>query len=118
MTEISISDLNTVYAGRNGMLFDKVMENLIRCPEGKTGTCTLPEGIKGIGNNAFSRCRKLNEIILQEGLTRIGSKAFSSCSGIPEIELPSSLTNVGSYAFNGCKALKSIRSQGGLPDSL
>ncbi len=74
----------------------------------------LPEGLESIGDRAFYSCSKLSEVVFPEGLRSIGEYAFSDCSGLTAIELPNGLTSLGDSAFSWCKALRNAT----LPDSL
>ena len=44
---------------------------------------TLPEGLEGIGENAFANCTGLTEVKLPKSLKRLGDGAFSGCTSIP-----------------------------------
>ena len=68
----------------------------------------LPDGITGISDQAFYRCRKLTEITIPEGVTSIGASAFKDCTSLSAITIPDSVTSIGDYAFSGCTSLKKI----------
>ncbi len=91
----------------------------------------VPEGVKTIGAEAFSRCGSLKKAVLPDSLvnmgeyvflnctwldsvklpknmTRIENSTFKGCEKLGSIELPASLTEIGENAFNGCKKLGSI----------
>ncbi len=104
------------------------------CPPGKTGTLAIPEGIRGICDNAFSGCTGLTHITIPEdleigqaascgytGLTRltipesvleIGNAVFSGCKSLIRVVLPDSIRKIGSSAFSGCKSLTHIKIPG------
>lgn len=92
---------------------------------------TIPEGVKEIGERAFSGCRKLESVKFPESLEIIGIAAFSGCN-FTNITIPdnvrilsgfASCTNLVSVtftpnsklqeiaygAFYGCSSLKSIK---------
>lgn len=101
---------------------------------------TLPEGIVTIPGGAFYGCSMLKEVILPEGLKAIGDYAFSrtgygtgedllvgapdsveyigkcafSTSAIANFTMPSSLKELGSSAFSYCDRLTSVN----IPDGI
>ena len=70
----------------------------------------LPNGLKSIGNNAFSGCSVLsNELILPETLETIGNFAFNGCSLlICDIAIPTSVTSIGNNAFANCTGIQKV----------
>lgn len=71
-------------------------------------TCTIPEGVTSIGDQAFSGCSNLTIITLPDSLQSIGDSAFSGCSALTTVEGGSHLTSVGRSAFQSCSKLESI----------
>ncbi len=67
----------------------------------------IPPEVKGIGNNAFSDCHKLESVEIQ-GNTEIGSGAFSYCENLKEVKLANGITIIGDAAFSNCTSLKGI----------
>ncbi len=64
--------------------------------------------------NAFSRCEKLDNIVVSEGITKLDYNCFSSCINLKTITLPNTLTELGGCVFYNCASLVGIT----LPDSL
>lgn len=60
---------------------------------------TLPEGLKGIGNEAFIWCSLLTEVYIPDGVTYIGNEAFFRCNRMQSIRIPSSVETIGEDAF-------------------
>ena len=79
----------------------------------------IPEKVKGItvtsiGYAAFRKC-PLKNVELPEGLKTIGESAFSDCKSLVEVNFPSTLETIGDTAFYNCESLSSsVR----FPDSL
>ena len=61
----------------------------------------IPQGIRIIGDYAFSSCFGLIGIDIPDSVTTIGNQAFLACSGITEISIPNSVTSIGKKAFGG-----------------
>ena len=74
----------------------------------------IPDGVKTIGDGAFSGRTGLKEIIFPDGLERIGGNAFSMCAGLTELKLPRGLREIDFFAFALCLELTSIR----IPDGV
>ena len=107
---ISVDTKNTNYASYNGILYDKGLTFLYRCPEGYTykkvlDSNSLPSTLKKVGNYAFEYCKYVEEIYFPYGLTSFGVGAFRYCSGLTTLQLPSSHTGWGEGSFVGATAL-------------
>ena len=61
-----------------------------------------------ISANVFSRCEKLETIILPNHLTSIGQRAFEYCVNLKNISIPSTVVSIGAEAFYSCDSLTSI----------
>ena len=68
------------------------------CGQTQLGAIDFPDGLKKIGNYAFS-CTGLKELKLPRGLQRIGSHAFGNCIELEYVQIPDSVTDVGTNAF-------------------
>lgn len=66
------------------------------------------DGLRSIGQFAFSRCSKLRNIILPSTLTRIGTGAFYDCTSLKGIRIPASVDSIGCSPFAECQNLESI----------
>ena len=64
---------------------------------------TLEEGIKEIGNNAFSGLKLLEEVDLPNSLTTIKNNAFENCPNLKNVYIPSGVTSMGETI--GCNNL-------------
>ncbi|MCI6984763.1 MAG: leucine-rich repeat domain-containing protein, partial [Bacteroidales bacterium] len=107
---ISVDSKNTNYASYNGILYDKGLTILFRCPEGYTykkvlDSNSLPPTLKKVGNYAFEYCKYVEEIYFPYGLTSFGVGTFRYCSGLTTLQLPSSHTGWGEGSFVGATAL-------------
>lgn len=131
LTGITVAEANGVYTAEDGVLFNKDKTTLLLCPEGKSGsytippsvtsivycafeTCakltdvTMPNSVTSIGGSAFYKCTGLISITISEGVTAIGARAFQNCTGLTSITIPAGVTSMGEAAFSGCTGLTSL----------
>ncbi len=52
-----------------------------------------------IGEYAFYRCTKLQNLAIPNGVTTIGKCAFYRCTGLTSVTIPDSVTSIGKKAF-------------------
>ena len=69
---------------------------------------TIEEGVTGIGDGAFLRCKNLTWVSFPDSLKRIGSRAFYDCPYVDFWMLPNGLTSIGDEAFSRCGYLAGI----------
>ena len=118
----------------DGILYSKNGQRLLKCPQGKTGHVSIPEGTRTILAEAFRGCM-ISSVSLPDSLTEIKDNAFSSsmmqeidfghgitslgnyrssyvfsrCNSLTRIEIPSHIQTIGTGAFFGCKNLSSVK---------
>lgn len=70
---------------------------------------TISAGVRVIGREAFSYCRKLRQVAFVEDsqLEKIEEGCFTE-SGLKEIVLPRKLKKIDENAFGGCHNLKTV----------
>lgn len=71
-------------------------------------TVVIPNGLETIGKEAFYSCESLAQIMLSNTLQTIGSKAFYNCTNIFSVEIPESITSISSDAFGKCSNISEI----------
>ena len=79
----------------------------------------IPEGIKTIPTNAFSRCIVLENLTLPSTLTKLDATCFAWCPKLTSVDLPEGLEDISTYVFNSCgfsnieipKTVKYVRAQ-------
>ena len=108
LTDIDVDPQNQSFTAKDGVLYDKAMETLLVCPEGKTGELVIPDGVKIVGSMAAIGCGKLTGVKLPDSMTTIGFHAFENCTGLTKLTVPESVTSIGFCAFAYCDKLKEI----------
>lgn len=61
-----------------------------------------------IGEQAFSFCSVLTDVVIPDTVTEIGSEAFAACVSLRNVEIPDSVERIGDAAFVECFSLKSM----------
>ena len=106
LTKIVVRPDHPYLATIDLVLFHKLDRRLICYPGGLSGaTYVIPDGIRSIGNNAFSECRSLINITIPASVTSIGECAFCHCGSLSNVTIPNSVTSIGGWAFMYCNQL-------------
>ena len=104
------------FAARDGVLFDRSGERLIRYPHRRAATAyTVPDSVRMIEASAFAGAEGLQRVTVPEGVARIEMYAFTDCPELTEIDLPASLSRVGHELFRGSKRLAAVHLPAGHP---
>ncbi len=113
LTAINVDSDNTVYMSVEGVLLNNESTTLITCPQGKSGTYSIPDSVTRIWMHAFENCISLTSIEIPNSVTSILDMAFYGCSSLTSIKIPNSVTYIGGHAFYG-SSLTSIE----IPNSI
>lgn len=132
LQEIDMSDASNVITRIDGGAFSNAQIESFIIPETVTslgensfasaslGSISIPGGIEGIPNGAFSYTRGyyggVLQITLNEGLKTIATGAFSG-STVTQIEIPSTVISIGDAGF-GYSSLKTVVCKPTTPPSL
>ncbi len=99
LTSINVSAENQHFSSVDGVLFDKSKTTLVKYPDKKSESYTVPNGVTSISYNAFAYSSSLTGITIPNTVTSIDGYAFAYCSSLTSISLPDSVTSIGLYAF-------------------
>lgn len=109
LEKISVSDGDGAYSSKDGILYNNDGTTLVHYPKGLTSKkFTVPDGVKTVGDDAFSGNYRLEEIDLS-GVENIGISAFENCKKLSSVKLSKNLKKVGDGAFYDCVNLKKVR---------
>ena len=100
LTSINVHSNNNYYASSNGVLYNKTMDILMRCPMGRTGTFTIPNSVTKLKMSAFSNCSSLTSITIPNSVLSIEDYVFSGCRSLTNMIIPNSVTSIGEGAFS------------------
>ena len=106
VTEINVSENNKYYSSRDGVLFNKSQNKIIRFPLGKNDNIyEIPSSVNNIAEHAFENCRNIETIIIPNSVNSIGHHSFNQCSNLKNINIPDSVKSIDWKAFQYCKSL-------------
>ncbi len=74
----------------------------------------IPDGVNGIGSNAFKGCSRLLKVTIPDSVTYIGDGAFDGCSNLKSVNIPNGVTAIGYDTFTSCRSLENVT----IPDSV
>lgn len=104
----------SLFAYQTGLVSVQLAVGLTEIPASMFYGCeklvnvTMPDGVKKIGDNAFTQCFSLNSIELPDSLESIGAEAFFGCEMLQQIVVPDSVSEIGNAAFYDCALLGSV----------
>lgn len=71
-------------------------------------TAILPSSLLWIGLGAFSKCPNLKRVEIREGIEEAHLDLFSDCPSLEHVILPNSLKNLQRGTFSNCTSLRSV----------
>ena len=93
----------------------------IRLPDGLTGigenafldcarlrSVAIPDSVRRIGGFSFAGCSVLQSVTIPNGVPAVESNVFANCAGLQNVVIPDSVTSIAENAFSECASLKSV----------
>jgi hypothetical protein len=114
ISEITVDTDSEYFTTENGVLYNKQMTSLIRCPITYEGEISIPESVEKICDSAYSHCTLITKVNIPKSVSVISEGAFYECSELTEINLPDNSIELGSSVFGYCTSLTSIKIPGGI----
>ena len=108
LKRIEVAAESTAFTSVDGVLFSADKRTLVYCPNGRSGTYAVPDGVTTIGATAFAHCALLEGVSLPAGVTQIEASAFQDCKHLKAFTLPQGVEEIGDYAFGMCQKLTEI----------
>ncbi len=106
---LTVDTTNPVFYSEGNCIIERATKTVIAGCKGSV----IPDDVLGIGAGAFYCC-DLTSITIPNGVKSIGNYAFSNCSNLVSVTIPNSVTTLGEYAFDSCYRLSNVS----LPDSI
>lgn len=105
---ITVHNENAYFSTADGVLYDKQLSEVIRCPEKLNGNVNLPHSVRKINAYAFECCRELAHVEFPNECVFIGDSAFSECENLKDVSIPKNMEYIDKYAFSYCNSIESI----------
>ena len=103
---LSVEEGNTVFDSRDNC--NAIIETATNTLRIGCANTVVPNGIKALGQMAFSGIPSLKEVKLPSGLTSIGWAAFWADIELSKVILSESVTDIGESPFGGCERITSF----------
>lgn len=101
LESINVDEENQFFTSKDGVLYNKNMTILYKCPPIGQKDYIIPDTVKIIYDYAFSNQSKIEKLKIPDTVDYIGQGAFLDAVSIKNIELSSNITKIQDYTFNG-----------------
>ena len=103
LTAFTVNTRNPYFSSEGGVIFDKMKNELIRCPPAKTGSYIIPNSVSRIGWTAFQDCKNLTSITIPANVQWLDAETFQGCNKLTSFTvdiLNPYLSSEGGVIFN------------------
>ena len=109
-TEHSYSGGKCTVCGAKPKMYNGTIDDngILTKYSGSEATVAIPDGVTGIGEEAFWNCTRLKSVTIPASVTSIGESAFWECTSLENVEIPASVTSIGESAFRECTSLENV----------
>lgn len=108
LTHLDIGEGCIRYACDGGIIYDTEQNTILFVNRGLTGEVVIADGIRTLGDYAFSGNPGITSVTIPDSVTSIGEGCFSHCTALAQVHLPTHLQAIGEKVFYGCSALSCI----------
>ena len=108
LISINVDNNNSTYSSIDGILYNKIQDTLILCPQGRIERVVIPNTVTVIEDYAFSGCHNLDSIMIDDNVTWIGGHVFANCSNLKTVTIGKGVTQIGQSAFYYCSNLQTV----------
>ena len=95
---IDVEPGNPSFSTIEGVLFDADATELLKYPNSKGDSYSVPDSVTTIGSDAFWTCTDIHHVQIPDSVKTIEERAFLA-SGLMEVDVPASVTSIGDRAF-------------------
>ncbi len=106
---IHVAPENDTYSDKDGVLFSKDGQKLIRVPVAyNCKDYIIPDCVTEVGPYAFRKCKNIRSIVFHDNISKIGEYVCSEMESLMSVRLPSGLKALGKGWFRTCFNLKTV----------
>lgn len=104
---LRVSEANTHYIGKDGVLLNADATQIVWFPMGKKGSYALPSSVTSVGSYAFKEC-SIERFVFSDHVAKLGTGVFMN-SKVRDVTMPEALRLVPTATFQGCAQLQVVR---------
>lgn len=102
LQSITVSEENPNFTSIDGVLYNKEVTSLLRCPQAYNKPMVIPETVTSLEECSFNKVQLPEKLEIPDHITSIGISAFSKSDCLPSnLKIPNSVSFVGGGAFLG-----------------
>lgn len=87
LRDIRVADGNKYYSNVDGVLLNRMLTTVVRCPQAMKGDYVMPRTVNFVNQNAFNGCKGITSLDIPHGVSFIDNNAFASCTGLQTVKV-------------------------------